>query len=151
MKLNLNIRTLMSMMVVSVLVMSFCATAIAEEKEKAKHNIVFQVSTDDAQTQEYVLNNAVNVQKMVGMDNINIEVVAYGPGLGLLTPKSKEAVRVKSLATQGIVFSACGNTMKKIEKKTGKPVVLTEGVRVVPGGVVRIMELQEEGWSYIRP
>ena len=124
------------------------ATASAAE---APHKIVIQVSTDDARTQKIALNNAVNVQKLYGMDNVAIEVVAYGPGLGILTTKSKEADRVKSLAMQNIKFSACGNTMAKIEKKTGKKPQLTEGVGTVKAGVARIMALQEQGYSYLRP
>jgi intracellular sulfur oxidation DsrE/DsrF family protein len=116
-----------------------------------KHKLVIQVSSGDAQTQVIALNNAVNLQKSFGMDNVDIEIVAYGPGLGLMTKKGKNATRVASLAQQNITFSACGNTMKKIAKKTGKQPVLAEGVGVVPGGVVRIMELQEAGYSYIRP
>ena len=124
-------------------------TAVAADD--AKHKLVIQVSTDDARTQKIALNNAVNLQKMLGMDNVAIEVVAYGPGLGLLTTKSKEAGRVKSLAMQNITFSACGNTMAKVEKKTGKKPQLTEGVGTVTAGVARIMELQEEGYAYLRP
>ena len=115
------------------------------------HKLVIQVSTDDARTQKIALNNAVNLQKLYGMDNVSIEVVAYGPGLGLLTTKSKEANRVKSLAMQNITFSACGNTMAKVEKKTGKKPQLVEGVGTVKAGVARIMALQEQGYSYIRP
>ena len=151
MKFKMKFRTLMSMLVVCTLVLALGSAAVAEDIPKAKHNIVFQVSTGDPTAQKIALNNVVNVQKALGIDNVNIELVAYGPGLGILTPKSPEAIRVKSLATQNIVFSACGTTIKGIEKKTGKKVALTEGVRVVPGGVVRIMELQENGWSYIRP
>ena len=88
--------------------------------DNSHHKIVIQVSTDDARTQTIALNNAVNLQKIYGMDNVDVEVVAYGPGLGLLTTKNKQATRVKSLAVQNIKFSACSNTMKKIEKKTGK-------------------------------
>jgi len=124
-------------------------TAVAADD--TKHKLVIQVSTDDARTQMIALNNAVNLQKLHGMDNVTIEIVAYGPGLGLLTTKSKEAGRVKSRAMQNITFSACGNTMAKVEKKTGKKPELTEGVKVVKAGVVRIMELQEEGYSYLRP
>ena len=115
------------------------------------HKLVIQVSTDDARTQKIALNNAVNLQKIYGMDNVAIEIVAYGPGLGLLTTKSKQATRVKSLALQNITFSACGNTMKKVTKKTGKKPQLVEGVGVVKAGVARIMALQEDGYSYIRP
>ena len=85
------------------------------------------------------------------MDNVVIEIVAYGPGLGLMTSNSKQASRVESLAMQDITFSACQNTMNKMAKKTGKKPVLLEGVRVVPAGVARLMEAQEQGYAYIRP
>jgi len=127
------------------------AFATASAADAPPHKIVIQVSTDDARTQKIALNNAVNVQKLYGMDNVAIEIVAYGPGLGILTTKSKESARVKSLAMQNIKFSACGNTMAKIEKKTGKKPELTEGVGTVKAGVARIMALQEEGYSYLRP
>ena len=124
------------------------STAIAGD---APHKLVIQVSTDDARTQKIALNNAVNLQKLYGMDNVSIEVVAYGPGLGILTTKSKQAKRVKTLAMQNIKFSACGNTMAKVEKKTGKKPMLTEGVGTVKAGVARIMALQEQGYAYLRP
>jgi intracellular sulfur oxidation DsrE/DsrF family protein len=53
--------------------------------------------------------------------------------------------------SEEITFSACNNTMKKIAKKTGKKPHLTKGVKIVPAGVIRIMELQEQGYSYVRP
>ena len=126
-------------------------TAFGSAVAGDKHKVVIQVSSADAATQKIALNNAVNVQKDLGMDNVDIEIVAYGPGLSLLTAKSEESPRVKSLAMQNITFSACGNTMKKVAKKTGKEPKLTEGVKVVSAGVIRIMELQEGGYSYIRP
>ncbi|HHH38692.1 MAG TPA: hypothetical protein ENK50_03845 [Sedimenticola sp.] len=116
-----------------------------------KHKIVIQVSTGDPRTQKIALNNAVNLQKALGQDNVAIEIVAYGPGLGLLTEKSKQGQRVTSLAMQDITFSACGNTMKKVAKKTGKMPRLLEGVNMVEAGVLRIMELQEQGYAYVRP
>ena len=119
--------------------------------DDVQHRLVIQVSTDDPRTQTIAMNNAVNLQQLYGMDNVEIEIVAYGPGLGMLTKKSKFADRVKSLAVQDITFSACENTMNAMEKKTGKLPVLTEGVGKVKAGVARIMVLQEEGYSYIRP
>jgi len=119
--------------------------------DKTHHKVVIQVSTDNPRTQKIALNNAVNLQKLYGIDNIDIEIVAYGPGLGLLTMKSKQAERVKSLAMQDITFSACKNTMEKVKRKTGKLPVLLEGVKTVKAGVARIIELQEHGYAYIRP
>lgn len=137
-----------SLILIMLLCMMTFATAMADGP---KHKLVIQVSTDDPRTQKIALNNAVNLQKVHGMDNVAIEIVAYGPGLGLMTVKNKQADRVKSLAQQNITFSACGNTMKKVEKKKGKKPVLTEGVKVVNAGVDRIMHLQEQGYAYIRP
>ncbi len=136
-----------------ILLMSlfFFGNINAYAAEDVLHKVVIQVSTDNPRTQKIALNNAVNLQKLYGIDNIKIEIVAYGPGLGLLTNKSKQAKRVKSLALQDITFSACQNTMKKVKRKTGKMPVLLEGVGQVKAGVARIMELQEQGYAYIRP
>ncbi len=126
-------------------------TSLAMADDMAEHKLVIQVSTNDPLTQKIALNNAVNLQKHYGVDNIQIEIVAYGPGLGIMTAGNEQAGRVKSLAMQNIRFSACGNTMKKMEKKSGKKPVLTEGVQVVAAGAARIMELQQQGYAYIRP
>ena len=129
-----------------VAVLSF-GQAVAE----TLHKVVIQVSTDDPRTQKIALNNAVNLQKLYGMDNVVVEIVAYGPGLGLLTKNSKQARRVTSLSKQDITFSACSNTMNAVKKKKGKLPVLLDGVSTTPAGVARIIELQEQGYSYIRP
>ncbi len=141
MKLN---QLVSSTLVIGMLLFSGLAQA---EKQK----VVIQVSTDDARTQTIALNNAVNVQKALGIDNVDVEIVAYGPGLGMLTKNSNNAQRVSSLSMQDITFSACGNTMAKMEKKTGKKPELADGVGVVPAGVLRIMELQQQGYAYVRP
>lgn len=136
-------RTIKWLVVTLLMALTISATAAGG----GKHQLVIQVSTDDPRTQTMALNNAVNLQKLYGLDDITIEIVAYGPGLGLLTKSSKEAARVESLALQNISFSACGNTMHAIERKTGKLPVLLEGVEVVTAGVAR----KEQGYSYIRP
>lgn len=118
---------------------------------KKPHNMVIQLSEDSEKVANLALNNAVNVQKEVGIDNINIEVVAYGPGLKMMLKDSPVAGRIKDLALQNVSFSACGNTIKKWEKDNNAKAEIAEGARVVPAGLVRILELQEKGWSYVRP
>ena len=136
----------------TLLILGFSFGAISTANADTKHHkLVIQVSTDDLKTQKIAMNNAVNLQKLYGMDNIDIEIVAYGPGLKMLTAKSKYADRVKSLAMQDITFSACMNTMNKMKKKLGHLPKLADGVDTVPAGVARILELQEEGYSYVRP
>ena len=133
------------------LLLVLLAVASLAQAGDIKNKLVIQVSTDDPRTQKIALNNAVNLQKLYGVDNVVIEIVAYGPGLGLLTQKSGQANRVESLALQDIHFSACGNTMKKVAEKSGKMPQLLEGVVQVNAGVARIMELQQQGYAYIRP
>ena len=145
--MNQVLKPLLLLILSSMLIFSAQLSADSHTKNK----IVIQVSTDDPRTQKIALNNAVNMQKLYGIDNIDIEIVAYGPGLGLLTSKSGQASRVTSLAMQDITFSACGNTMKKVAEKSGKMPVLLEGVDQVTAGVARIMELQQQGYAYIRP
>ncbi|MCZ6469973.1 MAG: DsrE family protein [Gammaproteobacteria bacterium] len=145
--MNQLLKPFLLLMLSSMLMFSAQVSADSHTKNK----LVIQVSTDDPRTQKIALNNAVNLQKLYGIDNIIIEIVAYGPGLGLMTEKSIMASRVTSLAMQDITFSACGNTMKKVAKKTGKMPKLLEGVGQVTAGVARIMELQQQGYAYIRP
>ncbi len=120
-------------------------------EEDMLHKVVIQLSSNDATTQTIAMNNAVNLQKAYGMDYVAIEIVAYGPGLSMLIAGGPMSQRVTSLSKQEIIFSACGNTIKRIEQRDGKKVGLSEGVRVVPAGVVRIIELQEQGYSYVKP
>jgi len=133
------------------LFLAFCVFGVAYAQEDAAHKVVIQVSTGDEDVQKMALNNAVNVQKHYGIDNVAIEIVAYGPGLKLLTKRSEYDDRVESLAQQNITFSACQNTINKVKKKYGMTPPLLKGVQVVDAGVVRIMELQNKGYAYVRP
>jgi len=144
-------KTLSNLILSTLIICSFIFISHTSFADGAKHKLVIQVSTDNARTQKIAMNNAVNLQKMYGPDNVDIEIVAYGPGLGMMTAKSEFANRVKSLAIQDIKFSACMNTMNKIKAKKGHLPKLSEGVGTVKAGVSRIMELQEEGYSYVRP
>ena len=134
------------------LLMAMAAGCASGPQSDGVHRMVIQVSTDDPRTQTIALNNAVNLQKELGAGNVEVEIVAYGPGLTLLMRQSRQARRVASMAMYDeFTFSACNNTMKKFQRKKGKMPKLIEGVKVVPAGVLRIMSLQEQGYSYLRP
>lgn len=130
---------------------SIFSSAMAEIGEV--HKMVIQVSSADKKVQAIALKSAEDLQKHFSQGEIKIEVVAYGPGLSLLVKnkKNKLAKDVSSLAQSDIIFSACKDTIKMLEKKTGKSISLIEGVKVVPVGVARILWLQEKGYSYLRP
>ena len=119
------------------------------------HKVAIQIDQNDPDLMNLVLNNAQNVKsyyKEKGED-VSVEIVAYGPGLKMYTPDSpvKERIAAMSLENPDMQFSACGNTLKKMSEKAGKEVKLISEAVVVPAGVVRLMELQEQGWSYVRP
>ena len=114
-----------------------------------KHRLVIQVTDNDPARWNMILNNTKNAQEDVGgADNIDLEIVAYGPGINLLKADSPMAERIAELAKTGVKFAACQNTMKGM--KLSKDEMLTTIV-YVPAGVTELMKKQEEGWSYIRP
>lgn len=146
----------MTALVAAIMGSALLGTVAAGEKAGgqttgAKHRVVIQVSDDSPKVQKLALNNAENLQQVLGAENVEVEIVAYGPGLSIMTDKNPDSMRVTQLSMMGVTFSACSVTMKKATKATGKEPKLIDGVRVVPGGVVRIMELQQQGWTYIRP
>lgn len=118
--------------------------------DNTEHKLVIQISTDDLRAQQTALTNIVNIQKHYGIDNIEIELIAFGPGYRMLTPQSTLASRIASLAMQEVTFTACMNTLISIKEKTGFMPKLIEGVTTTKAGVVRIIELQEDGYSYVK-
>ena len=120
----------------------------AKDAEPTK--VVIQVTTDDAQVQKMLFSNIANLQREMGVENLMIEVVAYGPGLGLVTRDSDFQKQVEALSDT-VRFSACENTMAAIAKRTGKKPELADGVVVVPSGIARVVQLQQQGYLYITP
>jgi intracellular sulfur oxidation DsrE/DsrF family protein len=124
----------------------------------APHRLLIQVDQNDPAVMNLALNNATNAieyYRAKGQD-INVDVVAYGPGLNMLradtSPVQDRIKNFKDLAFPSKVqFSACNNTKENMEKKEGHPIAVLSEAVLVPSGVVRLMELQEKGWSYIRP
>lgn len=121
-----------------------CGVSLAADKP----GVVIQVSENNPAVWNLALNNARNVQQELGNGNVDVEIVAYGPGIQMLKWESEVASRVKEAYEDGVTISACGNTMKA-QKLTDKD--LEPHVKVVKAGVIEIMARQREGWSYVRP
>jgi len=96
----------------------------------------------------WALNNAKNVQTAFGADKVDIEIVAYGPGIGMLKMDSVVANRVDESKKSGIAIVACQNTMKAMKLTDADMLVNTS---YVPSGVVEIIKKQQHGYAYIRP
>jgi len=134
--------------------MAFAAGAAWAEGQT--HHIVFHVDENDPHVMNMTLNNVANVTSYYAAqgDTVVAEVVAYGPGLNMfVVGKSPVADRISamSLEMEGLTFAACGNTHRKMSEKAGHDVALLDEAGIVPSGVVRIVELQQQGYAYVRP
>lgn len=124
--------------------------------EGVTHHVAIHVDQNDPKVMNMVLNNAANIAshyKSIG-DDVVIEVVAYGPGLNMFVAgKSPVQQRIESMALENsnLSFAACGNTHRAMSAKAGATVPLMEEAVVVPSGAVRLIELQENGYAYVRP
>ena len=117
-------------------------------KQAKKHKVVFQVSDNDPGKWNLTLNNARNVQQDLGEKNVEIEIVAYGPGIGMLKMDSAVGNRIGEAMSTGVQVVACENKMTN--QKLSRDDMLSR-IGYVKAGVVELMEKQRQGWSYIRP
>lgn len=126
--------------------------ARADDNAFAEKKVVLQISDAIPEKQTLVLNVANNVLTYYGQDKVDLEVVAFGPGLKLLFADNANKERIKSLAAAGVRFSACENTLKAMTKQNGgvAPKLLAEA-RPTPAGIARIIELEEQGYRNVRP
>ena len=120
----------------------------ADKKDAARIHVVFQVSDAEPAKWNLTLNNVKNLQADLGAKNVEIEIVAYGPGIGMLKADSVVGTRVDEALGAGVKVLACENTMRG--QKLTKPDMLT-GVGYVSAGVVEIVQRQQQGWAYLRP
>jgi uncharacterized protein len=127
---------------------SLATGAMAQAVNPAAAKVVFQVSDGDAVKWNLALNNAKNVQQELGASKVQIEIVAYGPGIGMLRDDATTANRVSEAVQSGVQVVACENTMTALKLTKAD---MNKAVGYVPAGVVELMKRQSEGWSYIRP
>jgi len=137
---------------------ALAAATGAQAQAGKPHRVVIQVDQNDADVMNLALNNAHNLLDYYRAKNedVDVEVVAYGPGLHMLRDDTSPVKdRIKELAglsfPSKIAFSACNTTKQGMEKREGHPITIIPQATLVPAGVVRIMELEEQGYSYVKP
>ena len=130
--------------------------AKAQQAGERTHRLVLQVDSNDPAIMTLALNNAANVDQYYSDkgEPVEIEIVTFGPGLHMLREDTSPVkARIKSIAESrpSVTFKACGNTQENMAKAENKKIPLVSQATVVPSGVVRVIELQEQGWSDVRP
>jgi intracellular sulfur oxidation DsrE/DsrF family protein len=149
-------RVIIRFAIAALLSMPLASIVLAADAKS--HRVSIQVDQNDPQVMNLALNNATNIIEYYRARNedVDVDLVTFGPGLHMLrddtSPVKDRIKRLKELAFPGkIQFSACNNTKQNMEKAEGKAVPIITDATLVPSGVVRLMELQEQGWSYVRP
>ena len=133
-------------------------TSVGHAADVKQHRVAIQVNQNDTDLMNLALNNATNVMEFYKATNedVQIEIVTYGPGLNMLREDTSPVKgRIKQLVDasfpSSVKFIACGNTKEGMEKREGKAISVMSEATVVPSGAVRLIELQEAGWSYLKP
>lgn len=130
---------------------SFSGNALAADKPFAEQRVVLQISDDDPSKQTLVLNVASNLIKHYGQDKVDVEIVAFGPGLRLMFADNVNSGRIKGLDGSGVRFAACSNTHTKMTEVLGNPPKMDPHSVMVDAGVVRIVDLVKEGYTLVKP
>ena len=135
---------------------STSAKISAPANQKQPHRLAVQDDVNDPAVMNLALNNVSNAAQYYSEigQKVEIEVVAFGPGLHMLrddTSPVKARIKSMSETMPNVAFSACGNTRENMARAEAKDIALISQAKVVKAGVVRLMELQERGWSYLRP
>ena len=121
------------------------------EKPFVEQKFVLQISDMDPDKQTLVLNVAGNILKAYGQDQVDIEIVAFGPGLRLLFEGNSNSDRIEGLTGSGVRFFACENTINNMSKTLGEPIKINSHAASGKGGIVRIKELTDQGYLLVKP
>ena len=132
------------------------ATTAMAQAEGQTHKVAIHVDENDPAVMNMALNNVQNLSSYYAEqgDEVTVELVAYGPGLTMfIEDKSPVADRISAMALEmdNLSFAACENTHRAMSAKAGAEIPLISEATMVPSGVVRLIELQEDGYAYIRP
>ena len=135
---------------------AFARVGKSSGEKHGLHRLILQVNTNDPAAMNLALNNAMNVvqyYKDLG-EKVQVEVITFGPGLHMLredTSPVKARIETMALSTPEVSFKVCGNTQENMQKAENKNIPIVPQAQVVKSGVVRVMELEERGWTYVKP
>ena len=121
--------------------------AARAQAQVVRNRALFQVTDNDPARWNMILNNMTNLKEGVGSEGVEVELIAYGPGILMLKADSPVKHRIAEALKSGVKVNACQNTMNGM--KLTAPDMLPE-IGYVPSGVVEVMRKQQQGWAYIR-
>lgn len=118
--------------------------------------VAIHLDENDPARMALVLNNATNIMSHYEAQGqeVEIQIVTYGPGLHMLradTSPVAQRISQMSMAHSNISFQACNNTLQAMQRQAGADIALLDEANIVPSGAVHLIELQGQGWAYLRP
>ena len=147
-------RGIATLMTVVALCVGGAGSAAADHVKDGRtvHRIVFQVNEDNPQLWNLMLNNIGNLIGAMGKEHVDIKIVAYGPGINMFR-KGRSSVldrldSLKKFAGPHVGYTVCSNTMKAMQVEKAEIVEIVDDLYA---GIVRVVELQEHGYVYLRP
>jgi uncharacterized protein len=111
------------------------------------YKALFQVSDDDPKKWNQTLNNIKNLQQDLGPANVTVEIVIFGPGIGMVKVESEVGNRIQEAIDAKVSVLVCQNTMRGAHLT---PDDMLSRIGYVPAGVGEIVRRQAEGYAYIR-
>ena len=135
---------------------AFIGTAVTPGFAGEPVKLALQISDNDAEKMNAVLNVAANVSKSYSDkgEEVQIEIVAFNAGLHMLredTSPVKPRLKSFKQSMTNVAFRACENTLEGMTKREGKVPPLVDNAQLVPAGVVTLIELAAKGYTIIRP
>jgi uncharacterized protein len=127
------------------------ANAVADIAPPGKLKVVYHLS--DLDKVNFVVGNIQNhLDGVGGPDNVTIALVVHGQALRAFhaSAANPDLTRhVGQFSRAGLELAACGNTMKS--QNVALRDLLPGFISADKGGVVRIAELQSQGYLYLKP
>lgn len=120
------------------------ATLLAQS---GKHRVLFAMTSPNASDWTLTVGNIHNLMRGFAPENVEVEVVSYGPGVAMVKKDSSAAADIQELEKAGVYFVACENSMRRLQMTKGD---LVPGVSTVPSGIVEVVQKEEAGWSYVK-
>jgi uncharacterized protein len=125
----------------------FVLLSSASFGQSKTHRVVFGLTSTDESDWKLTMHNIRSLLKALAPEPVEIEVVAYGPGINFLKADTPELSDIKEFQAQHVHFMACANAMKGAHLTQAD---LIPGAEVVPAGIAEVVKKQEEGWTYIK-
>ena len=129
------------------LILGVILSGLPMQAQTKVHRVLFAITSPDQADWQLTLNNVRNLISGLAPEAVEIEIVAYGPGIAFLKKEGADAAEIQRLEAQHVHFVACGNAMKKQHLEASDMVA---GSEVVPAGIVEVVRKQEQGWTYIK-